>query len=160
MEVISQILHKVSSEPGSPPVVIEKIIGYERLIVPAIRLLDICKLLKNDFDFDLLVDIVGVDRFTENDRFEVIYNLWSDAHKSRIFIKVKLDSNKPHVESVSSIWSTANWQEREVYDMFGIIFLNHPDLRRIYMMDNFEYYPLRKDFPLTGIPGSVELPKK
>jgi NADH-quinone oxidoreductase subunit C len=160
MEVISQILHKVSSEPGSPPVVIEKIIGYERLIVPAIRLLDICKLLKNDFDFDLLVDIVGVDRFTENDRFEVIYNLWSDVHKSRIFIKVKLDSNKPHVESVSSIWSTANWQEREVYDMFGIIFLNHPDLRRIYMMDNFEYYPLRKDFPLTGIPGSVELPKK
>lgn len=160
MEIIDQILQKVSQAQSFSGIVSEKINDFNRLIVPPGDLVNVCKVLKNEYKFDLLIDIVGVDRFTRDERFEVIYNLWSNEHKSRLFLRVKLDSSKPEVESVTSVWSTANWQEREVYDMFGIIFLHHPDLRRIYMMDNFEYFPLRKDFPLTGIPGSVELPKK
>ena len=160
MEIIDRILQKVSSQEGFPGVVTEKINGYNRLVVPRDKLIDVCISLKTEYAFDMLIDIVGVDRFTKNDRFEAVYNLWSNENKIRLFLRVKLDSVKPEVESVTPIWSTANWQEREVYDMFGIIFLHHPDLRRIYMMDSFEHYPLRKDFPLTGIPGSVELPKK
>ena len=160
MEIIDRILQKVSSQEGFSRVITEKINGYNRLIVPRDKLLDVCKSLKTEYAFDMLIDIVGIDRFTKNDRFEVVYNLWSNENKCRLFLRVKLDSIKPEAESVTPIWSTANWQEREVYDMFGIIFLHHPDLRRIYMMDSYEHFPLRKDFPLTGIPGSVELPKK
>lgn len=128
--------------------------------IPKEKIKEFCSLLKNDLGYDQMIDLVGVDRFTKENRFELIYNLWSNAGKSRIFIRTKLDSKKPEIESVTSFWSGANWLEREEYDMFGIIFLNHPDLRRIYMMEEFEYYPLRKDYPLMGIPGAIELPKK
>jgi len=74
-------------------------------------------------------------------------------------IKVDVEETE-NIESVSSVWKTANWHERETYDMYGITFKNHPDLRRMYMPEEFEYHPLRKDFPLMGIPGSLPLPKK
>jgi len=160
MEIIDRILQKLGSHEDFPGVTAENINGYNRLVVPREKLLDICKSLKTKYAFDMLIDIVGVDRFTKINRFEVIYNLWSNESKCRLFLRIALDSMKPEIESVTPIWSTANWQEREVFDMFGIVFLNHPDLRRIYMMDSYEYFPLRKDFPLTGLPGSVELPKK
>jgi NADH-quinone oxidoreductase subunit C len=137
-----------------------KIINFDCLEIPKETLLETAKILKTEAEFDQLIDAVGVDRFTKNERFEMIYNLWSDTHKSRIFLRVKLDSKKPEAESLCSIWPAANWLEREAYDMYGIVFLNHPDLRRIYMMDEFKYYPLRKDYPLMGIPGAIELPKK
>ncbi|MBI1806028.1 MAG: NADH-quinone oxidoreductase subunit C, partial [Ignavibacteria bacterium] len=73
---------------------------------------------------------------------------------------VKVNESDLHVPSVSHVWSTANWHERETYDVYGIIFDGHPDLRRMYMPEEFEYYPLRKDFPLMGIPGSLPLPRK
>lgn len=137
-----------------------EIYHYPCLEIPKERIIEVAKLFKEDLGFDLLVDIVGVDRFTKENRFELIYNLWSVEKKMRIFLRVKLDSKEPAVETVSHIWKTADWEEREAYDMFGINFLNHPDLRRIYMMEEFKYYPLRKDFPLMGIPGSIGLPKK
>jgi NADH-quinone oxidoreductase subunit C len=137
-----------------------EIYGYNCLEIPCDKVLDICTYLKQEHNFDQLVDIAGVDRFTKMERYELIYNLWSSTHKTRIFIKIKLDSKSPEINSVTSIWSGANWMEREAYDMYGIVFSNHPDLRRIYMMDEYEYYPLRKDYPLMGIPGAVELPKK
>jgi NADH-quinone oxidoreductase subunit C len=123
-------------------------------------LLETAKTLKSEAGFDQLIDVVGADRFTKTDRFEVIYNLWSNTLKTRLFLRVKIDSKKPEVDTLCNVWPSANWLEREAYDMFGIIFLNHPDPRRIYMMDEFQYYPLRKDYPLMGIPGAVELPKK
>ena len=125
-------------------------------------IINVCNILKNDesLRFDSCVDGVSVDRFTKKDRFEMIYNLLSLENNERIFIKIRLDSKKPHMESLSSVWRSANWYEREAYDMMGIDFLNHPDLRRMYMPDEFEYYPLRKDFPLMGIPDSIPLPNK
>jgi len=159
-EIIDETKEKLAGKNYHNELIFSTITGYEFIDIPAGKLLNVCLDLKNECGFDLLVDLFGVDRFTEKSRFEVIYNLWSIKEKSRIFLRVKLHSENPEIESVSSIWPTANWEEREAYDMFGIIFLHHPDLRRIYMRDDFEYYPLRKDYPLMGIPGSVELPKK
>ncbi len=136
------------------------IINYPDILVPSAKLLDTARTLRDEFHFDQLRDVVGVDRFTKEHRFEIIYNLYSTQTKERLILRVKLDSKKPEVESVFSIWSSADWNEREAYDMFGINFLNHPDLRRIYMMEEFKYYPLRKDYPLMGLPGAVQLPKK
>ncbi len=134
--------------------------GTPQLIIKKENLIEVATKLKQELEFDMLVDIVGVDRFQKQNRFEVIANLYSNKNKERLFIKVKLDSKKPECPSLTKVWKSANWYEREAYDMFGIIFTDHPDLRRIYMPDEFEYYPLRKDFPLMGIPGSLELPKK
>ncbi len=125
-------------------------------------IVDVCKFLRDDEEltFNLLVDICGVDRAKRNDRFEVVYHLVSIKNKYRIRLKVRVDETDCAVDSVSKVYPTADWHERETYDMFGIIFRNHPDLRRMYMPEEFEYYPLRKDFPLLGIPGSLQLPKK
>ena len=124
--------------------------------------LKVCNILKNDesLNFNSCVDAVSVDRVVKKDRFDMIYNLLSIENNERIFIKIRLDSKKPEMESLIPVWRSANWYEREAYDMMGINFLNHPDLRRMYMPDEFEYHPLRKDFPLMGIPDSIPLPNK
>jgi NADH-quinone oxidoreductase subunit C len=86
--------------------------------------------------------------------------MFSLKNNYRLKVKCDVDESECSIESVTSVWSSANWLERECYDMYGIEFVNHPDLRRMYMPEEFEYYPLRKDFPLMGIPGSLSLPKK
>lgn len=111
-----------------------------------------------EFRYVYLADVFGTDRYTNEERFEVIYNLISLRDKTRLFLKIRCEEDNPEVDSVTDIYPAANWFEREVYDMFGIKFRNHPDLRRIYMPEDFKYYPLRKEFPLLGIPGSIELP--
>lgn len=121
-------------------------------------IVDLCTYLKEEQHFIYLTDVFGADRFTPEDRFEVIYNLISLRDRIRLFIKVWLPEENPEVNSVTGVWKTANWLEREVYDMFGIRFKGHPDMRRIFMPEDYEYYPLRKEFPLLGIPGSIELP--
>ena len=122
----------------------------------------VCQFLRDDEElrFDSLRDVCGTDQFKPGDRFEVIYNLYSLKNNYRLRLKVRINEDNPHVNSVAGIWTTANFEEREAYDMFGIIFEGHPDLRRIYMPEEYEYHPLRKDIPLMGIPGSLTLPRK
>lgn len=122
------------------------------------KIVEICTFLKNECRFIYLSDVFGTDRYTSDDRFEVVYNLLSLRDRVRLFLKVWLPEENPEIDSVTGVWKSANWYEREVYDMFGIHFRNHPDLRRIYMPEDFQYYPLRKEFPLLGIPGSIEMP--
>lgn len=131
------------------------------LVVPKDRIADICRFLKEDPDlkFDLLADVCGIDMNTPEKRFGVIYNLFSLTNKYRLRLKVFTEEDDLKVPTVTGIWGTANWHERETYDMFGIVFVGHPDLRRVYMPEEFEHHPLRKDFPLMGIPGSLPLPK-
>jgi NADH-quinone oxidoreductase subunit C len=118
-------------------------------------LFNICQALHEDAELDikLLADITSVDWLNhENERdgrFEISYNLYSLKHKYRFFLKVHLDSNNPEIDSVIDIWAGANWMEREVYDMMGIKFIGHPDLRKILTPDDLEGHPLRRDFPLT-----------
>ncbi len=132
------------------------------IVIKKNEILQVCKFLRDDSDlqFDSLRDVSGSDNYTPEGRFEVVYNLYSICNNFRLRLKVSIDESDLHVQSVTSVWKAADWAEREAYDMYGIIFDGHPDLRRMYMPEEFEYYPLRKDFPLMGIPGSLPLPRK
>jgi NADH-quinone oxidoreductase subunit C len=116
------------------------------------KILEICRYLHDDPDMymNYLADLCGVDYPDNKFRFEVVYNLFSMKHEHRILIKALLSEDDPMVESVVSVWNGANWHEREACDMYGIVFNNHPDLRRILMPEDWEGYPLRKDYPLKG----------
>ncbi len=126
--------------------------------VDSAKIHDILSHLKTTSRYIYISDLFGVDRFTADDRFEVVYNLVNLAYQKRIFIKTRVSEQNPVLPTASDIWSGANWNEREVYDMFGIKFDGHPDMRRIFMPEDFKHFPLRKEFPLLGIPGSIELP--
>jgi len=112
---------------------------------------EICRFLYSDPDlqYQMLTDLCGVDYFPESPRFEVVYLLYSMKNQQRLRLKIKVGESES-VSSVESIWKAANWLEREVYDLFGIAFDNHPDLRRILLWDGYEGNPLRKDFPVEG----------
>lgn len=139
---------------------IEEILGLkveisENEIVLVLRenkkLRRVLNLLKNhsEFQYKTLIDLYGVDYISRKKRFEVHYVLWSLQYNERIRIKCYLGLEES-LESVSSVYSSANWLEREVWDMYGIYFMDHPDLRRILTDYGFEGFPLRKDFPVTG----------
>lgn len=115
------------------------------------QLLETCLILRDDpeFDFKLMIDIAGVHYPQRDKKLEVVYQLLSVVRNHRIRLKVAIDETTP-VPSVISVWSCADWYEREAYDMLGILFTGHPDLRRILNEYDFEGYPLRKDFPVTG----------
>lgn len=119
-----------------------------------------CRFLREEQGFPLLENISGVDQYRPEFRFEVVYHLFNLEKKIRLALKVRVDESDPELPSITGVYAGANWQEREVYDFFGLTFSDHPDLRRVYMPEEFEYYPLRKDFPLMGIPGSLDLPKR
>ena len=122
------------------------------------RIVEIVRYLKDEQGFTYLADLGGVDRFTEEDRYEVMYNLVNMKGGKRLRVKVLVDESDMTVPTVTGVFRSANWNERECFDMFGIRFSDHPDLRRMYMPEDFEYHPLRKEFPLLGIPGSLPLP--
>jgi len=110
--------------------------------------------------FDMIIDLLGVDMYRPEERFEVVYNLYSLKNREYIRLKVLVDEQDLTVPTVTGVWPGANWHERETYDMFGIVFAGHPDLRRMFLPEEFEYYPLRKDFPTMGIPDSLPLPRR
>lgn len=111
---------------------------------------DVCKFCRDDLAFDLLLDISSIDNFENEPRFEVVYELYSLAKGLHLRLKTTADGDEPSVATVCDIWPGANWHEREVWDMMGIRFDGHPDLRRIIMWEGYPYHPLRKDFPLEG----------
>lgn len=113
---------------------------------------------KEEFLFDMLIDITAVDWLDRREpRFDVVYQLLSLKYLHRLTIKIAVGEDNPAVESVVSLWNSANFLEREVWDMFGIIFKNHNDLRRILLYDEFNGHPLRKDYPLKGKQPRVAL---
>jgi len=117
---------------------------------PVIR--ETCALLRDnpDFPFNYLSDVTCVDWSPSEPRFEVIYHLLSIPKKERVRLKVRLEGASPVIESVTSVWPGANYFEREVFDLFGIRFTGHPYLRRLLMPEDWEGYPLRKDYPVEG----------
>jgi NADH-quinone oxidoreductase subunit C len=134
-------------------------LGETTIIVPREHIVSVCEFLKSpDFAFDFLADLCGFDRGPEEEpRFEVNYHLFSTARHYRVRLKVLLNEDDVHVATVTGVWRTANWHERETYDLVGVIFDGHPDLRRILLPDDWQGHALRKDFPLRGYePYSLE----
>jgi NADH-quinone oxidoreductase subunit C len=116
---------------------------------------EIAKFCRDELSFDYLLDITSIDNHGEEPRFEIVYHLYSMPHTVHLRLKLKISEEFGAVDTVSDIWPTANWHEREAYDMMGIRFNGHADLRRILMWDGYPYFPLRKDFPLEGLPSEM-----
>jgi NADH-quinone oxidoreductase subunit C len=138
--------------PGWVSEIIEAF-GEVTAVVPRQYIVDACVYLKADPEasFNFLADICGVDRGVEEEpRFEVNYHLFSTTKYHRLRLKVLLNEEDVHVPSVTAVWRTANWHERETFDLFGVVFDGHPDLRRILLPDDWQGHALRKDFPLRG----------
>ena len=114
------------------------------------KIVSVCGFLKYDQNFIRLSTITGVDRYPAEPRFEVVYHLHSLERSLRLRLKCRLPGDKPEIDSVTSVWAGANWFERETFDLFGIVFRNHPDLSRIMMPDDWVGHPLRKDYTVTG----------
>jgi NADH-quinone oxidoreductase subunit C len=123
-------------------------------IAPA-NLREIAKFCRNELAFDYLIDITSIDNFGEEPRFEIVYELYSMPHAVHLRLKLQVSEDVGAVDTVSDIWPTANWHEREIYDMMGIKFNGHPNLRRILMWDGYPFFPLRKEFPLEGLPSEM-----
>jgi NADH-quinone oxidoreductase subunit C len=114
------------------------------------KIVDACRFLKDNLKYERLSTVTAVDRYPAEPRFEVVYHLQSIARNERIRLKCRLPGALPEIDSVTAVWRAANWHEREAFDLFGIQFRNHPDLRRILMPEEWEGHPLRKDYPVTG----------
>jgi len=110
----------------------------------------VCEFCRDELAFDFLLDISSVDHFEHEPRYELFYELYSLANGLHLRLKTTATEDAPEVRSVCDLWPTANWHEREVWDMMGLRFAHHPDLRRIIMWEGYPYHPLRKDFPLEG----------
>ena len=118
-------------------------------IEPA-NILEALRRVKNDLNFERLSTVTGVDRYPAEPRFEVVYHLQSVSGRQRLRLKARLPGENPEIESACGVYRSANWYERETFDLFGVRFLNHPDPSRIMLPVDFEGHPLRKDFPVTG----------
>ncbi|GMQ81719.1 MAG: NADH-quinone oxidoreductase subunit C [Rhodothermia bacterium] len=132
--------------------------GEHTVLIARDRLVEVCTYLKDELGFNFLSDLGGIDRFTDEERYEIFYNLVSIENEQRLRVKIRIDESDLEAPTLTDVFRAADWNERECYDMFGIRFVGHPDLRRMYMPEDFEYHPLRKEFPLLGIPGSLPLP--
>jgi NADH-quinone oxidoreductase subunit C len=124
--------------------------GETTITVERSEIVEICTFLRDDCGYNFLSDLCGVDYLGRTPRFEVVYNMYNLTAKVRLRVKVLVEEQNPSVDTVSGVWSTANWHEREAWDLMGISFNNHPDLRRILMPADWVGYPLRKDYPLQG----------
>ena len=116
---------------------------------------EVAQFCRDELSFDYLIDITSIDNFGEEPRFEIVYELYSLTLAVHLRLKLRVSEEIGVVDTVSDIWPTANWHEREIYDMMGLKFNGHPDLRRILMWDGYPFFPLRKEFPLEGLPSEM-----
>jgi NADH-quinone oxidoreductase subunit C len=123
---------------------------YTVVVGDAQQIVEVCVYAKNDLDFNYLVDISSLDHYGDDPRWTVVYHLRGLGHGCELRLRTNVSEERSKLPSVIGVWTTANWHEREIYDMMGIHFAGHPDLRRILMWEGYPYFPLRKDFPLAG----------
>jgi len=148
-----QIAEKIKERFPEEVLDVREFRGQVSITLKKERILDIFRYLHDDPDLflDYLVDVCGADYLGKKEkRFEVVYHLYSIKHRHAVRIKAEVPGDKPSIDSVMPIWTGANWHEREAYDLYGIVFMGHPDLRRVLLPEDWEGHPLRKDYPLEG----------
>ena len=145
----SAVLEMLVGKFGDDIVSTHSDFGDDTALVRRERIVEICTFLRDDpgLRFDFAMDLTGVDYLGEEPRFEVVYHLYSLEKKHRVRIKTRVPEEDPVIDSVIPVWAGMDWYEREAYDMYGIVFRNHPNLKRILMYESFVGHPLRKDYP-------------
>ncbi len=118
-------------------------------------IVEVCAFAKKELGFDYLADLSSVDNYGEDPRWTIVYELYGIGHNQYLRLKTNVSEEKSELPTVTGVWRTADWHEREIYDMMGVRFRGHPDLRRIIMWEGYPYFPLRKDFPLGGKPTDL-----
>ncbi|UCF60277.1 MAG: NADH-quinone oxidoreductase subunit C [Anaerolineaceae bacterium] len=149
MSHIEKVTEGLKSELGEQVLSVDVFRDQTTVVLARESIEEACRYLNSEHDFDLLAALMAVDYWPEEPRFAVIYQLYSLKHKLFIGLRVPVHSTTPEIATVETIFPNANWHEREVYDMFGINFSGHSDLRRILMPYDWEGHPLRKDYPLA-----------
>lgn len=124
-------------------------------LADAERVAEVCQFARDELGFDFLLDLTSVDNYGEEPRWTVVYELYGLGHHGHLRLKTHVSEEQSELPTVTGVWPAADWHEREVYDMMGIRFRGHPDLRRILMWEGYPYFPLRKDFPLAGRPSEM-----
>ena len=124
-------------------------------VTDAERIHEVCEFAKNSLGFNMLLDISSLDNYGEDPRWTIVYELYHLEQKAHLRLKTEVSEEKSELPTITTVWRTADWHEREIYDMMGVRFRGHPDLRRILMWDGYPYFPLRKDFPLAGKPTDL-----
>ena len=159
-EKCKQLLTLLQSKIGQQIVEADTDINHATISISPENMLDVFQILKLDTElaFNLLSSVTVVDWLDEREeRFEVVYHLVSINHHHRLRVKINVSEDKPEVASLCELWSSANYMEREAWDMYGVEFKGHPDLRRVLMYDEFEGHPLRKDYPVQGKQPRIKL---
>ncbi len=161
MKTLEDIVTTLRSRFGEAILEVRKFRGETTVLLPAASLPEVCSFCRSELAFDFLLDITSIDNFGDDPRFEVVYELYSlDTHlhlrlKTAVSEDMADDRDGSALGTVTTVWPTADWHEREIYDMMGIRFAGHPDLRRILMWEGYPFHPLRKDFPLEGKPSAM-----
>ncbi len=124
-------------------------------LADAARITEVCAFAKESLSYDMLLDLTSIDNYGEDPRWTLVYELYGTGHGCHLRLKTEVSEEKSELPTVTCVWRGADWHEREIYDMMGIRFAGHPDLRRILMWDGYPYFPLRKDFPLAGKPTDL-----
>ncbi len=150
---LAQKLQAQFGELVSPPKEFRGEISVQ--ISDAEKITAVCAFAKKELGFDYLVDVSSVDNYGDDPRWTLVYELYGMAHRCHLRLKTDVSEEKSELPTISQVWRTADWHEREIYDMMGIRFRGHPDLRRILMWEGYPYFPLRKDFPLAGKPSEM-----
>jgi NADH-quinone oxidoreductase subunit C len=143
------LIDEVTAALGGSLIEAKDAVGEVSLAVARDSIVEVCRTLRDHFEYQQLMEIAGVDYPQRPERFEVVYHLLSLTRNHRVRVRVSTDEDQP-VPSVTSLWPVANWLEREVFDMYGVIFAGHDDLRRILTDYGFRGHPFRKDFPMSG----------
>lgn len=150
---MSNVIDQIRKQLGDDAFVVTTFRDNRRLEIAPARVYELLESLKGQYGFDMLFELTAVDYLyypDAVDRFGVIYGVLNTSTGERLFVKTMLNEPELELPSVFPLWKSADWMEREVYDMYGIRFEGHPDLRRILMPEEFATYPLRKDYPLRG----------
>ena len=153
---VSELAQKLIVQFGGLLTPLPEFRGETTLVLTdAERIADVGAFAKQELGFDYLVDISSVDNYGEDPRFTIVYELYGYSHRCHLRLKTCVNEERGELPTVTGVWRTADWHEREIFDLMGIRFRGHPDLRRIIMWEGYPHHPLRKDFPVTGKPTDV-----
>jgi NADH-quinone oxidoreductase subunit C len=156
-ETLTHIPALAALESKDPAAIVDGslALGEATLYIAPEKIAEVCRYLRDEHEFNRLSGVTAVDRYPAEPRFEVVYLLHSLPRNQRLRLKCRV-GERDEIESVTGVWRAANWYEREVFDLFGVVFRNHPDLRRIMLPDGWQGHPLRKDFPVHGYKYSYQ----